>query len=105
MILILIFSIAVLLGVSFFGWYLLENDHDGAGACLMVIPGGINMILVIVLIIFSVSYISAPVQAKLLNQTYGTHYTTEDLIWGGDIIRETIQGDRHRIDLTVNEEK
>lgn len=57
------------------------------------------------MLIVGVALAGAPVKAKLLNESYCTHYTTEDLIWGDDIIKEVIQGKRSRLDVTVENKK
>lgn len=56
-----------------------------------------------ILIFYSMALAGAPVKAKLLNEAYGTSYTTEELIWGDDIIKEVIQGKRSRLDVTVDQ--
>lgn len=38
-------------------------------------------------------------QAKLLNQQFGTAYTTADMFWTGETVQQILEGQRLRIDL------
>jgi len=84
-------------------WWGKEGNAEiipAIGATLGVIGVIVSGILILA---YSMALAGAPVKAKLLNESYGTHYTTEDLIWGDDIIKEVIQGKRSRLDVTVEQ--
>jgi len=60
-------------------------------------------LLIIVLIFFVVgvpilSWHSAKKEAEIINQKFGTHYTTKDMLLAGDTIEKVIQGYKIRID-------
>jgi hypothetical protein len=81
-------------------WIMSETNVEYLGGALAAIGMIGGIIFLIVTLIFWSGYSAAPMRAKLLNEAYGTHYTADDIFWGDDIIRQTIQGSRQRIDLT-----
>jgi len=48
-------------------------------------------------------YIGAGHQAKILNEKYGTEYTTSDMFWAGETIKTVVVGTQHNIKLDMEE--
>jgi hypothetical protein len=101
-VLIMIGVTALCAGLIWLGWYLMENTNHEILTLISYIFGISGIIVCgIVLIVYAFAATSAPIKAKLINDAYGTNYTTEDLIWGDDIITEVIQGKKSRIELKI----
>lgn len=84
-------------------WWFSETSHE-IGPAITITAGGVGAIVSGILILaYALALTGAPAKAKLLNDAYGTNYTTDDLIWGESIIKEVIQGKRGRLDLTVEQ--
>ena len=45
-------------------------------------------------------YLSAKRNATLINQKYGTQYSTFDFIWAGETIKTVIVGTGHNVNVT-----
>jgi len=98
--------IALCAGLIAFGWWITENTSHDFIAVLFWFFGVVGIAVAgLLLIAYAFASTSAPIKAKLINDAYGTNYTTEDLIWGDGIITEVIQGKKSRIDLTVDDKK
>lgn len=93
--------IVVFLILAVLGWKMGDSDYPAIGATVFVLSVLGTIFFSIWLLVATISYIGSPVKAALLNKTYGTNYTAEELFWGDSIIESVIQGDRHRIDLTT----
>ena len=44
-------------------------------------------------------WIGSGVEARILNKEFGTSYTRGEVFWGGDAIKEIVQGRKHRVIL------
>jgi hypothetical protein len=49
-------------------------------------------IVVIIVLPVSLAFYQSYREAKILNATFGTSYSTSDILWTGDTIKEIIQG-------------
>ncbi len=64
------------------------------------IIGVIVLVGVIGLLICGFVY-QASIQKNLINERFGTNYTTKDLYWGGDVIKDMLEGNKNRIGLEI----
>jgi hypothetical protein len=81
-------------------WIMNDTNVEFLGGTFVAFGMIGAIVFLIMTVVFWAGYSGAPMRAKLLNEAYGTHYTADDIFWGDDIIRQTIQGSRQRIDLT-----
>lgn len=74
--------------------------------------GEVTAFLGVIVLVFAAIFIACTVvvycnaasagpRAALLNKAFGTTYTAEDLFYGDDIVKETIQGSKSNLNLTV----
>lgn len=47
------------------------------------------------------TYMQAESQAKVINEQYGKHYTTWDMMMSGDVIKDNIIGKKRTNDITL----
>ena len=77
---------------SYSGWAMIGGV---AGVSGLIACGA----LAIAIALCSFNYLSAPYQARLINQEFGTHYTKEDVFFAGDVIDEIRELKRTRIEV------
>ena len=53
-------------------------------------------------IVLPIAYQSCKVTARIVNEEFGTSYTTSDIFWAGATIDEIVLGKKTRIDLDVS---
>ena len=93
---------AVCLTLSILGWkFGMDGDHEATGPIMFTLGGVASIIFLVCAVCVFVGASGAGPRAALLNRAFGTTYTAEDIFWGDDIVKETIQGARNRIDLSV----
>lgn len=95
----------VVLTVAGFVFASHDWDTEIPGAIIGTISGILALIMIISTTVVTVNYVSAGPRAKLLNDSFGTHYTADDIFYGDDIVKEVIQGKRSRIDLNMTNDK
>lgn len=59
----------------------------------------ITVLLAIVLTMFSLCWYQSSIERKLINEKFGTNYTTKEVFWGGETIKELLEGEKNRIEL------
>lgn len=101
----MIFIITLLAILTFGGIALVILDHHFGWSNMdgFMIAGGIIAAFAgIVLLIICGVAIGAKHKAEMLNEAFGTSYTTEQVFFAPDVINHVIQGTRERIDGNFN---
>ena len=90
---ILVVSILAIIGGKMLAVHSCTWDNIGIS---ILFCGMIGVVLSIILAICSVQ---CSKDAELLNSTYGTAYTTEQMFWNGSDIKAMIIGNRTRLQI------
>ena len=105
-IIIIAISAAFLIGVALLTLGALisyKDRHDAhEGLCMVFLLAGLTFFTISSVVAINVwsSWRTAIVEARTINMAYSTHYTAEDLFWGGDAIKKLIVGNKFNVDLT-----
>jgi len=93
----MLWIVSVSLGIAVIGaiGVLLFIESDIAP----VICGGIVAVGVILFFATGAAAIVASQQARVMNERFDTDYTAEEMFFAGEIIREQIEGSRHRVEI------
>ena len=87
------------------GWKLVDDlDWTLFGAVVTTIGVVSTVTFLVVAPLYIYNSIAAGTRAELLNASFGTKYTAEQVLYGGDIINQVIQGQKTRIELTTKQE-
>ena len=99
----LVAALGVSIAITLVGAHLSSNSHryDAAGAVSAVI----GTLLIIVMLLVNMTWYRADVKRKILNDTYGTTYTTEQVFFASDVLEVIREIQRKRIELRVSEQE
>ena len=59
----------------------------------------VSIILAIMILITIPCWVSSKREAKILNETCNTNYSTADIFWAGETIKDIILGNKHRVEI------
>ena len=95
----MLFVIAVIaIVISAWGLYLyMAGDYDKN-----LVPfscGLASLVLVLVLLVVASVVERAKVQARLINEQFGTSYTASDMFWAGRTVEAIVELERRKIEL------
>lgn len=93
--LLILIAIVLLVVASF----MLMNAHNGLAELLGVVTLPFVLVALVVYMFAGFFWMAAEHKAELINKTYGTEYTQEQVFWAEDIIEEVRQVQRQRIEL------
>lgn len=99
---LLIVGLVVLGLLSWITWSAFENDRELIGSIGATLVSCGAIIILVISITIAVKFIGAEARTAVLNSSFGTKYTVEQVMWADDIIQQTIQGPKSRVELTVD---
>jgi integral membrane sensor domain MASE1 len=107
MITILVICLLASVALAIACYFVLDNlngiveSFATIGICLAITAA---IAFLIVTPIMACNITAAQSRVELLNKSFGTHYTADEVMYGDDIIKQVIQGSKSRIELTTKKE-
>ncbi len=96
-------AIGVLLVLTIVGWTLAFRESSSFGIIVSFLASLALVVMIIWTSVLLWNHSASGARADLLNRSFGTHYTPDDIFYGDDIVRQVIQGYRSRIDITTEQ--
>lgn len=82
----------------------IQEYIEGDGDALKTIGAVLTIVFAFIVVIWGFCLKEADTKAQMLNKTYGTNYTTEDLLYAEDVIEEIHLMNRMRLEILGGEE-
>ena len=99
------FSITTVLFIGFMLWGTADDWNSGTIMTGAILTGCLALILLIAAPVVNAEWVSARNEARLMNEAWGTEYTTEDVFWGGSVIYRLEPGTKSRIEVELNDNR